>query len=115
MFSGEKEVYIELAEQYELYIQEGILRPGERLPSVRALASELNLSPNTVQKAYALLEACGLLRCLPKKGSFVFSESYEKNGGENPKNQIFAALFELRGKGISKEEIESAVAEIFSE
>jgi DNA-binding transcriptional regulator YhcF (GntR family) len=52
-------------------IDAGSLAPGERLPPVRALAEQLDLSPNTVAKAYRALEREGLLVTRGRKGTFV--------------------------------------------
>lgn len=49
----------------------GVFQPGQSLPSVRAVAQELGVNPNTVQKAYALLERDGMTYSLPGKGSFL--------------------------------------------
>ena len=69
--SAKREVYLEIAERYEKYITLGVIKPGEKLPSVRAAATELRVNPNTVQRAYTLLEEKGLIRSMPKKGAFV--------------------------------------------
>jgi DNA-binding transcriptional regulator YhcF (GntR family) len=52
-------------------VHRGSLGPGERLPTVRALAAELDLAPNTVAKAYRKLEADGLIEGRGRKGTFV--------------------------------------------
>ena len=49
----------------------GMLRPGDKLPSVRALAVELAINPNTIQRAYAQLEAEGYILSVSGKGTFV--------------------------------------------
>ncbi len=49
----------------------GALDEGEPLPSVRALAQELGVNPNTVQKAYQMLEHDGIISSVPGKGSFI--------------------------------------------
>ena len=49
----------------------GVLREGEKLPSVRTLASSLAINPNTIQRAYEALEAEGYLYSVPGKGSFA--------------------------------------------
>lgn len=49
----------------------GALAQGEKLPSVRAMASTLAINPNTIQRAYEALEAEGYLYSVPGKGSFV--------------------------------------------
>lgn len=49
----------------------GVIREGEKLPSVRAMASALAINPNTIQRAYELLEAEGYVSSVPGKGSFA--------------------------------------------
>ena len=49
----------------------GAIREGEKLPSVRTLASSLAINPNTIQRAYEALEAEGYLYSVPGKGSFA--------------------------------------------
>ena len=49
----------------------GVLAPGEKLPSVRSLAMELAINPNTIQRAYRELEAEGYICSVPGRGSFV--------------------------------------------
>ena len=52
----------------------GLLKADEALPSVRALASELAINPNTIQKAYAELERQGVIYSLAGRGNFVSSD-----------------------------------------
>ena len=49
----------------------GVLQPGAQLPSVRSVASEAGVNPNTVQKAYAMLERDGIIVSVPGRGSFL--------------------------------------------
>ncbi|MDD3481757.1 PLP-dependent aminotransferase family protein [Azovibrio restrictus] len=63
--------YQELAEQTEKLILDGVLRPGERLPSVRKACRMHDISPITVTQAYYLLESRGLVEARPKSGYFV--------------------------------------------
>lgn len=57
--------YRQIVEQVRRQVASGILRPGEELPSTRALSAELGLNPMTVSKAYSLLEAEGLVERRP--------------------------------------------------
>ena len=52
-------------------IRAGVLKTGEKLPSVRELAAELSINPNTIQRAYRALEADGWIVTIPGKGCFV--------------------------------------------
>lgn len=60
-----------LARELEQQIAAGVLRPGDRLPSVRQACAGRRLSPSTVFKAYYLLESDGLVRAAPRSGYFV--------------------------------------------
>ncbi len=71
IFSGKQDVYLEVAAWYERYIALGVLKDGDKLPSVRVAAAELGVNPNTVQRAYTHLEERGLVCSLPKKGAYV--------------------------------------------
>ncbi len=64
-------IYTQIVDNFRNQIMGGILLPGERLPSVRELASELTINPNTIQRAYRELEADGWIASVPGKGSFV--------------------------------------------
>jgi GntR family transcriptional regulator len=74
--SGKQDVYIEVANRYKEYIELGIIKKGEKLPSVRTAACELGINPNTVAKAYSLLEEEGYLCSLPKKGVYVIYDEH---------------------------------------
>ena len=64
-------IYSQIADGFRNQITAGILRPEEKLPSVRELAAELSINPNTIQRAYRLLEAEGWIATIPGKGCFV--------------------------------------------
>ena len=64
-------IYTQIADGFRDQILAGILPAGERLPSVRELAAELTINPNTIQRAYRELEAAGWIATVPGKGCFV--------------------------------------------
>lgn len=64
-------IYRQLARQVTHAITSGALRPGDRLPTVRQLAAELVVNPNTVARAYRELEQAGLIEAGPRRGTFV--------------------------------------------
>ncbi|EPM88047.1 GntR family transcriptional regulator/aminotransferase, class I, partial [Pseudomonas syringae pv. actinidiae ICMP 18886] len=64
-------LYVNLAELLGARIENGFYRPGDRLPSVRALSVEHGVSLSTVQQAYRVLEDSGLAAPKPKSGYFV--------------------------------------------
>ena len=109
---SKRDVYLEIAERYEKYITLGIIKSGEKLPSVRTAACELHVNPNTVQKAYSLLEEKGLIHSMPKKGAFVIYGNEETD----PKERFLsltAELVHLREQGISKAQIITIIEEVY--
>ena len=64
-------IYAQIVDGYREQILSGVLREGDRLPSVRELAMELTINPNTIQRAYRELEMEGWIASVPGKGSFV--------------------------------------------
>ena len=64
-------IYAQIIEHYREMIAAGVMLPGERLPSVRELAVELAINPNTIQRAYRSLELEGWIATVPGKGCFV--------------------------------------------
>lgn len=110
-FSGKRDVYLEIADRYAGYIKLGVLKEGDRLPSVRAAAGELGVNPNTVQKAYMHLEEQGLICSLPKKGVFVTGAAPAE--AERQKNPAIEMLTALKNSGISKEMILKALKEVY--
>lgn len=68
--SGEP-IYRQLREQVIQFACMGVLQPGEQLPSVRTVARDLGINPNTVVKAYAQLERDGIIYSAAGRGSFV--------------------------------------------
>ena len=64
-------IYTQIADGFRSQITAEILCAGEKLPSVRELAVQLSINPNTIQRAYRLLEAEGWIATVPGKGCFV--------------------------------------------
>ena len=112
-FSGNQDIYLEIAERYKEYIRKGVLQDGDKLPSVRVAAGELSVNPNTVAKAYAKLEQDGYITSLPKKGIYV---TYE---GNEPKpkqpDPDFAQICAMRDRGVDKQTILAWIEEAYRE
>lgn len=68
---AEEPAFEQLKRQVSAQVESGGLRPGDKLPTVRALATELGLAPNTVARAYRELEASGVIDTRGRSGSFV--------------------------------------------
>ena len=68
---GSTPPYDQLKQQIADRVADGRLRPGEKLPTVRAMAEQLGLAPNTVARAYRELEAAGVVDTRGRSGTFV--------------------------------------------
>lgn len=64
-------LYEQISERFETLILRGALPPGSQMPSVRSLAMELSINPNTIQKAFALLEQQGYIYPVRGRGNYV--------------------------------------------
>lgn len=74
-YKDKRPIYEQVEEKFQDLIIRGVLKPDERLPSVRSLAIELSINPNTIQRAYAQLEQAGFLYTVKGRGNFVAAES----------------------------------------
>jgi GntR family transcriptional regulator len=72
-------LYLQLIEQVKRHVALGSLGPGEQLPTVKALALDLTINPNTVARAYRDLERDGVIETSPGRGSFVSSNGSSAN------------------------------------
>ena len=70
-FAGDRPVYQQIMAAIRGAILKGELPPGGKVPSVRDLAAQLAINPNTIQRAYRRLEAEGWIATVPGKGCFV--------------------------------------------
>ena len=84
----------------------GVIREGEKLPSVRAMAGTLAINPNTIQRAYEALEAEGYVSSVPGKGSFAAPNTGVDEGRKNDLLRTFdQTAGELLFLGVSGEEL----------
>ena len=84
----------------------GVIREGEKLPSVRTMAGTLAINPNTIQRAYEALEAEGYVYSVPGKGSFAAPNT---GVDESRKNELLRTFDQTAGEllflGMSGEEL----------
>lgn len=106
-FSNDAPIYSQLIEQIKVGIVSGAFPPGERLPSVRDLATEAGVNPNTMQRALAELERDGLVYSQRTTGRFVTEdktmiETAKRSLAERHVKTFLAAMLRL---GFQREEI----------
>jgi GntR family transcriptional regulator len=106
-------IYEQLMDQCKQLIVNNVMKPDEKLPSVRELAKQLTVNPNTIQKAYRELERQQFIYSIPGRGSFVTpqSEIYVHKRTESMKEELKALLSEALHLGLGKEELISLIEE----
>src|SRR5947209_14164874 len=102
-------VYRQIQDQIRYGIASGLLGPGEQLPTVRALAVELSVNPNTVIKSYSELEREGVLTTEQGSGTFVAAQQPVALSEENRQAKLESLCLEFLGQaaryGFSSENI----------
>ena len=105
-------IYEQIKNGLKRLMVSGAMKKGDKLPSVRALATELAINPNTIQKAYTELENEGYIYSVPGRGSFASGEvKADEHRREELKQRIRALAAELRFMGVGKEELASLLEE----
>lgn len=95
-------IYTQIVDNFRNQIRAGVLQEGDKLPSVRELASELAINPNTIQRAYRELESEGWIASVSGKGSFVCGISEEQHPELAPLwDEFNKAASALLGAGVS--------------
>lgn len=106
-------VYLQIVDQVRRAVAIGVLKPGEQLPSVKQLASDLVVNPATVSRALRELEHLEIVQSIPGRGAFVRNDAaagVAKTGARDIVSvAIEAAIREARSLGVS----ESDVRELF--
>ena len=108
-------IYEQLKEQIVRYISLNVLQPGDRMPSVRMLARDLGINPNTVVKTYQELEEEGILVTEPKRGFFVSGREVHKVLQQKLKLQLQEVVQSCQESGISEVEVQRWIHEIYNE
>jgi GntR family transcriptional regulator len=104
-------VFAQLIEQIRSAVQSGALKPGAPLPAIRQLAADLQLNPNTVAKAYALLERDSVIETRGRAGSFVHRDGKRHSRidlSAHATQVLTEAIASLRETGLTDSEIRNA-------
>ena len=91
-----KPIYEQIVERFQTLIVNGVLEPDRQMPSGRSLAMELSINPNTIQKAYSMLEQQGYIYPVKGRGNFVSGDAGLK---KRKQETVFVELQELVKKG----------------
>ena len=95
-YRDSRPIFEQLEDKLRRLILSGAIAPGEKLPSVRELAAQLAINPNTIQRAYRELEQSGFICSIPGKGSFAGGlDRVEQSRRNDLKKQLTEAYREL--------------------
>lgn len=115
-YQDKRPIYEQVVEKIQTLIVKGAFEKDMKLPSVRNLAIELSINPNTIQRAYAELENSGFIYTVKGRGNFVASkENYMDNERENAMEQVVKAVRQAKELGIEKARINKVVDTCFEE
>ncbi len=107
-------IYEQIIEKMSELLALGALPQDEPLPSVRTLAAELSINPNTVQRAYVELERRGFIYSIKGKGNFAADpEQIRRARLSDVTDELDAVLKKAAAHGMKEEEILSRVREVF--
>lgn len=113
-YSDKRPIYEQIVERIRTLILNGVLETDEKLPSVRSMAIELSINPNTIQRAYTELERLGFIYSVKGRGNFVRADgaviTLEK---EKMQKALKEQLNCCKEAGITREEIEACVKAIY--
>lgn len=113
-YRDRRPIYEQIVERFQELMMSGALEKDAQLPSVRSLAMDLSINPNTIQRAYAELERRGYIYSVKGKGSFVADNSILKDSKRQAllKKQEDTAL-EAASLGVEKERLIDIIDKIY--
>lgn len=109
--NSDRPIFLQIVERIQMDIISGKYKPGDKLPSVRDLASEAAVNPNTMQKAFSELERTGLVYSQRTTGRFITEDTVmiDELKASFAKEKITEFIALMQQLGFSKEEIISLV------
>ena len=111
-YRDSRPIYEQIKENLKKLIVTGAMQENEKLPSVRSLATQLAINPNTIQRAYTELEAEGYIYSIQGKGSFAAPRGEaDKEMRRSIEDEIRAKIAELRFLGVTNSELLELLSE----
>lgn len=105
-YKDSRPIYEQVVSKLEELILKGVLEPDSQMPSVRSLAMDLSINPNTIQKAYAQMERDGYIYAVKGRGNFVSkNDVLLEQKKEELKNKMKELISEAEELGITREEL----------
>lgn len=107
-------IYEQIVERFQLLILKGVLEPDSQMPSVRSLAMKLSINPNTIQKAYAMLEQQGYIYPVKGRGNFISDSSLLiQQKKEHYLHELRQLLLSAKELGVTKADCQTLIQQIY--
>ena len=115
-YQDRRPLYEQVTEKFRTLIYQGVLPADSRIPSVRQLAMELSIKPNTIQRAYMMLEQEGLIYPVKGKGNFVAdTQKIQEESKENFRQEFLELVRKGNHTGFEEEELIALVQRGYKE
>lgn len=115
-YQDRRPLYEQVTEKFRTLIYQGVLPADSRIPSVRQLAMELSINPNTIQRAYMMLEQEGLIYPVKGKGNFVAdTQKIQEESKENFRQEFLELVRKGNHTGFEDEELIALVQRGYKE
>lgn len=113
--SSKQPIFEQIVEQVIHFVSIGVLQKDDKLPSVRSLAEELRVNPNTVAKAYNELENKGVIISSYKRGYFIADRDVEDEWKQRELEELKGKLEKIKELGVKEEEVIKILKQIYRE
>lgn len=115
-YQDRRPLYEQVTEKFRTLIYQGVLPADSRIPSVRQLAMELSINPNTIQRTYMMLEQEGLIYPVKGKGNFVAdTQKIQEESKENFRQEFLELVRKGNHTGFEEEELIALVQRGYKE
>jgi len=116
-FTTDRPIYLQLIDQIKLRVINGTYKPGDKVPSVREIAMEAGVNPNTVQRAFLELERSGILSTQRTLGRFVTDNKSDIQSNRNgmAKEQARVFVEKMKELGLTGEDVVKLVQDYLKE
>ena len=115
-YQDRRPIYEQIVEKFRMLILSGAVEPSSKMPSVRQLAVELSINPNTIQRAYMELEQQGLIYPVKGKGNFVAeTQQIQEKSKEDFRKEFLELVRRGINTGMTEEELMTLVQKGYEE
>ena len=113
-YQDRRPIYEQIVEKFRMLILSGAVEPSSKMPSVRQLAVELSINPNTIQRAYTELERQGYIYSVKGRGSFVAdNRQIRERKRQEIWDQLELLIRDAKGTGITMLEFQEQVIQSY--